>query len=155
MFKNIFDGALQAGQLAQTAAGYLDNYIPGDWDIRKNADPELFEGIPDEPSRFKGHPVNQDPKIVSEASPIGLDLAGFLQTTFGNFQTLAQGEQTTNQEPTTVTDPAAATLKAAEAHLKSSLDDLQTPEKPEVDQPDRPTAPTPTNPKAQNEDNSG
>ncbi|SLI26728.1 Uncharacterised protein [Mycobacteroides abscessus subsp. bolletii] len=142
MFDKIFAGAIQAGKLAEQTATYLEKYIPGDWDIRKNADPELFDAlyaepnteIPDDPDRFKGHPVKQDPKIVTEASPIALDITRFLETTFQNLQTLAQGKQTNNQDPTTVINPASNTVNEAAKHLKADPDNPTKPEQPPVDQ---------------------
>ncbi|MFC2254896.1 hypothetical protein ACETRX_35325 [Labrys portucalensis] len=145
MFKLIFDGAIQAGQLAEKAAGYLHGYIPGEWNVRKLADPELFEGITEEEYE------RQDPKIVREDSPVALDLtSNFIQATFLNLQTLASGKLTLNQEPTTVVDPALSTLNNAKQHLDAKIPE-GAPDKPNIPKVERPVVEMPKMPPSPSE----
>lgn len=131
LFKNIFDGSSQESSLAAQAASTIHSFIPGEWSIRQRADPELFEGIPDEP---------QDPKIVSEESAVGLAIAkGFLERSFANFDNLAKSQQETNQDPTTVTDTASSTLDETAKHVHAEPTSPSRPERPDVRKPDTPT----------------
>jgi hypothetical protein len=135
LFDNIFKGAAAEALLAERAANYLHGFIPGEWSIRKYADPELFEGIPDTP---------QDPKIVTEESSVGLSIAqSFLAASFSNYQDFAGEQKASDQSPDTTSNVAFDTVTEASKHLHAEAKKPDTPERPDPGKPDVPTPPKP------------
>lgn len=114
-FRNAFTGGAGEAESAEQSARKLHERIPGFRAVRDGVDPELYDGIPDEP---------RDPKIVNELSPGALNIMGnFLTPLFQKFQTVAADQLIVSEDPSSTSNMASAAQKAMSKRMKEMSDD--------------------------------
>jgi hypothetical protein len=126
-YRNAFTGGAGEAESAEQSARRLHERIPGFRPEREGVDPELYDGIPDEP---------RDPKLVTELSPGGLNIVGdFLAPLFQMFQTVAADQLSVSEDPSSTSDMAAGAQKAMSKRMKEISDDARAAREESIVQP--------------------
>ncbi|MFR9727782.1 hypothetical protein ACL03H_01040 [Saccharopolyspora sp. MS10] len=118
-FENIFTGGADRASTAERSANTIHDTVPGARPERSGIDPELYDGIPDEP---------RDPKIVSELSPEALTITGdILAPLFQKFRSLAEDQRAASEDPATTSGMARATRDEAAKDVRPEIDEEDAP----------------------------
>lgn len=118
-YSNAFTGGAGEAESAEQSVRQLQEKIPGAWPERQGVDPELYEGIPDEP---------RDPKIVNELAPEALNIAGnFLTPLFQNFRTVAAGQLEVSENPASTSGMASSVQEEIAKEMNAEIRDEDKP----------------------------
>lgn len=112
-YKNVFNSAGAEARSGKRAADHLYDFIPGARPEREGIDPELYEGIVETPN---------DPRIVSDRATVALDLVqGLISPLYANFDATSVSERDVNDDPTSTSKMAGATVNEVATNLTVSI----------------------------------